>query len=455
MTLRWRWALTLGAAAAAISLLVLIASTILTARELRNQVDADLQQRLELAIEGDLPRPTPPFEFRGRRRAPVNLDALYRVIGPGGDVVVASTEPGLPITEAAMATAAATTTDRILETVEVDGERFRMITGGVVDRRGGINLGAVQIAVSVDRVDSSIGSLARRSTAIAALLIVAAAVAGWMLAGRAVEPLEELSAQAERIAETEDLTATVSATGADEIGRLAASFATMIGSLRSSREQQQRLVADAGHEFRTPLTALRTNLETLQRRRAELTDTQMTELIDAALAESIELSNLAAELVDLSSDTAASGEELIDFDLAELAETVVRRFASRTSDPITVEGSGRLVRVRVSQMERVISNLLANAIAWNEPGHPITVRLDGPALTVRDHGPGIPEADLPLVFDRFHRSDAARTRPGSGLGLSIVRHVVEGLDGEVFARNAEDGGAEVGFRLPAAGGPDA
>lgn len=455
MTLRWRWALTLGAAAAAISLLVLIASTVLTARELRDQVDADLRQRLELAIEGDLPRPTPPFELRGRRRAPVNLDALYRVIGPGGDVVVASTEPGLPITEAALATASATTTDRTLETVDLDGERFRMITGGVVDRRGAVNLGAVQIAVSVDRVDSSIGSLARRSTAIAALLIAAAAAAGWTLAGRAVEPLEELTAQAERIAETEDLTATVSTTRSDEIGRLAASFATMIRSLRSSRDQQQRLVADAGHEFRTPLTALRTNLETLQRRRSELTDAQTTELIDAAVAESIELSNLATELVDLSTDTAASGEELTDIDLGEIAESVVRRFAGRTSDPLTIEGSDGRVRVRVSQMERVISNLLANAIAWNEPGHTITVRVDGGMLTVRDHGPGIPESDLPLVFDRFHRSDAARTKPGSGLGLSIVRHVVEGLDGDVFARNADDGGAEVGFSIPTVAGPDA
>ena len=68
-------------------------------------------------------------------------------------------------------------------------------------------------------------------------------------------------------------------------------------------------------------------------------------------------------------------------------------------------------------------------------------------LTVRDHGPGIPDDDLPHVFERFYRSDEARTNPGSGLGLSIVAHVVEGHGGEVFARNAADGGAEVGFAL--------
>lgn len=451
MTLRWRWALTLGAAAAAISLLVLIASTLLTARELRTQVDADLRQRLDLAIEGDLPRPAPPFELRGRRRAPVNLDALYRLIGPGGEVIVEATEPELPITDAVAVLATSTTTDRILETVSVSEDRYRMIAGGVVDRRGTVNLGAVQIAVSVDRIDGSIGSLTRRSTAIAALLIVAAAGAGWVLAGRAVEPIEELSAQAERIAVTEDLTATVGTARSDEIGRLASSFATMIGSLRASREQQQRLVADAGHEFRTPLTALRTNLETLQRRRGELTDALTEELIDAALAESIELSNLATELVELTADTAASGEELTRVALRTVADTVVRRFASRTTDRISVTGEGEEVLVRVSQLERATANLLSNAIAWNEPGQPIEVRLDGTTLLVRDRGPGIPDADLPLIFERFHRSDSARTRPGSGLGLSIVRHIVEGHGGGVSARNRPDGGAEVGFTLQAAG----
>ena len=219
-------------------------------------------------------------------------------------------------------------------------------------------------------------------------------------------------------------------------------------SLRTSRAQQQRLVADAGHEFRTPLTALRTNLETLQRRRDQLSDEQAAELIDAALNESIELTTLATELVDLSTDTATTGEHVSMVDLGDLAASVVRRYVSRTTDPIELTGDSAPVQVRVSQIERAVSNLLANAVEWNEPGESITVRVEGTTLTVRDHGPGIPNIDLPLVFDRFHRSDTARGRPGSGLGLSIVRHIVEGHGGTVFARNAADGGAEVGFTLP-------
>jgi two-component system sensor histidine kinase MprB len=135
-------------------------------------------------------------------------------------------------------------------------------------------------------------------------------------------------------------------------------------------------------------------------------------------------------------------------DLGEVARSVVRRWVSRTTDPIEIEGDGDQVQVRASQIERALSNLLANAIGWNEPGESITVRIDGATVTVRDHGPGIPEVDLPLVFDRFHRSDAARGKPGSGLGLSIVRHIIEGHGGVVFAQNTPDGGAEVGFTLP-------
>ncbi len=448
MSLRWRWALTLGGATAAIALLVLVASTVLTARELRAGVDQDLEQRLELAREEEFLAPV--FQNPGRpgRRAPVNLDALYRVFDPTGLVVVESIRPELPIPESAAEFASGSLVGHSFDTVIIDDEAFRTVIGGLgSDRRGPPINGAVQIAVSIERTNSSIAAAAGRATAIGGLLIVAAAAAGWVLAGRSVGPIERLTAEAERIAETEDLTINVEAERSDEIGRLADSFSTMIGSLRRSREQQQRLVADAGHEFRTPLTALRTNLETLERRRDELTNTQVDELLSAAIAESIELADLATELVDLSHDASATGEGLIDRDLKEIAESVVSRYGSRTSNPIVVSGNGSNVSVRVNQMERAISNLLSNAIAWNPAEHPITVTVDGSMLTVRDHGPGIPDDDLPHVFERFYRSDEARTNPGSGLGLSIVAHVVEGHGGEVFARNAADGGAEVGFAL--------
>ena len=448
MSLRWRWALTLGGATALVALLVLVASGVLTARELRASTDADLNQRVDLLSEGILPGPPrSPFDAR-RRREVVNLDALYRVIDPEGRVVVESTDAELPLSENALELATSNTTTRVFETVETSQDRYRMVTASIPTDGRGPNLGAVQIAVDVERVEESISSLFTRSTAFGLALIGVAAAVGWLLAGRTVAPLEELTREAERIASTDDLSTSIEGGGADEIGRLAGAFSAMIQSLKGSQEQQQRLVADAGHEFRTPLTALRTNLETLQRRREELTEDQVATLLDAAVSESIELSDLASELVELSQDARSTGEPLTPMSLREVADSVVSKFSTRTDDPIVIRGEGSIVDLRPSQIDRAITNLVGNAVTWNQSGQPIEIVVDGVTLLVRDSGPGIGVADLPYVFDRFYRGDTARTNPGSGLGLSIVRHIVEGHGGTVLARNHPDGGAEVGFSLP-------
>jgi two-component system sensor histidine kinase MprB len=96
---------------------------------------------------------------------------------------------------------------------------------------------------------------------------------------------------------------------------------------------------------------------------------------------------------------------------------------------------------------RAVANLLDNAIKWNPDGKPVEVTVDRGEVTVRDHGPGISEQDLPYIFDRFYRSAAARGRPGSGLGLAIVRQVAESHGGEVAVEDAEEGGARFRLRL--------
>jgi two-component system sensor histidine kinase MprB len=101
---------------------------------------------------------------------------------------------------------------------------------------------------------------------------------------------------------------------------------------------------------------------------------------------------------------------------------------------------------RSKALTRAVSNLVDNAIKHGADG-PVEVSVHGTTFEVRDHGPGIPPADLPKIFDRFYRADVARTEPGSGLGLAIVAQVVERHGGTVFARNHPDGGAVVGFTL--------
>jgi two-component system sensor histidine kinase MprB len=270
---------------------------------------------------------------------------------------------------------------------------------------------------------------------------------GWLAALRAVRPIEQLTSAAEEVAATERLDVQLNTEAPAEIGRLASAFGSMLASLHRSRIQQQQLASDAGHELRTPLTALRTNLETLRRRGEALTPEQRTELLDAAITEAGELSALSTELVDLASDAGRGQEERQLSNLRELVDDVVGLFRSRTTQPLNVFGDGATFEGRPLQLARAISNLVDNARKWSPPDEPIDITVDGTSVTVRDRGPGIPEADLPHAFERFFRSVDARTTPGSGLGLAIVETIVTGHGGTVIARNHPDGGAEVGFVL--------
>jgi two-component system sensor histidine kinase MprB len=151
---------------------------------------------------------------------------------------------------------------------------------------------------------------------------------------------------------------------------------------------------------------------------------------------------LVGDLVELDPD---APPELEEVRLDELVEDVVARARVRTPKvEYQTELEESVVEASRPQLERAVSNLLDNAAKWSDS---VEVRVAGSEVTVRDHGPGIAEEDLPHVFDRFYRAAAARHLPGSGLGLAIVRQVAVSHGGEVTAENAPDGGAVVRLRL--------
>lgn len=276
--------------------------------------------------------------------------------------------------------------------------------------------------------------------------ILLAAGAGLLVARSALKPIDDLAEAAEHVAATQDLEARISITTNDEVGRLAARFNTMLAALEESRDQQQRLVRDAGHELRTPLTALRTNIELLGRT-SGLSDEQRSELIDAAEAEVKELSALVGEVVDLASDRYAEGP-MEDLWLDEIVDSCVERAERRSKVPIRLTAEPTTVRGRRAALARAVDNLFDNAVKWGAGGGSIDVTVVDGRVSVRDHGPGIDEVDRDRVFDRFYRSPSARATPGSGLGLSIVKQVVDAHGGTVFTKPAEGGGTIVGFELP-------
>jgi two-component system sensor histidine kinase MprB len=307
--------------------------------------------------------------------------------------------------------------------------------------------GAVQLARDLDEVNRVLATLRTRFAIIGAIVTGLAALVGWVIARRVTRPVERLTSATESIVESGRLDADVPTGGRDETGRLAASFATMLRTLRESRQQQQRLAQDAGHELRTPLTSLRTNVEVL-RRYPDLPAGTRDEVLADVDSELRELSHLTNELVALASEETDDEPEQ-EVDLAQLARRAAARAQRRRHRPVVVAGTGSsIVMGKPRQLLRVVDNLLDNACKFDSSDAPIEVTVGPGTLTVRDHGIGIDQADIGRLFDRFYRAPAARTMPGSGLGLSIARDIVIAHGGELSAVAEPGGGASFTVSLP-------
>lgn len=336
------------------------------------------------------------------------------------------------------------------------------VDGGDLDHRVlsvGTVVGGYQIARPLDEIDRVLTGLRFRTAVITMAVATLSALIAWILVGRATAPLRRLADTADEVARTGQLDADLGRVrrGGDETGRLAGSFDQMLTALRRSQDEQRRLVDDAGHELRTPLTSIRTNLDVLARY-ADLPEAERDEILADLRAETDELVGLVDELITAARG-AADEEPFVEVRLGELIAPLAERAERRWGVRVLVTADGSRVRGQPAALRRAVSNLLDNAgkfatpVAGREPA-PIELVVRAGTVEVLDRGPGIAEADLAMVFERFHRSAAARSMSGSGLGLAIVRDVVTRHGGTVHARNRPGGGAVVGFELPLAFSPD-
>jgi two-component system sensor histidine kinase MprB len=205
-------------------------------------------------------------------------------------------------------------------------------------------------------------------------------------------------------------------------------------------------VGDASHELRTPLTSLRTNVEVLAGGR-ELPPDERERLLRDVIEQLDEMTTLVAELSELARGELEPGEaEDVRLDLLA-ADTVERTRRNRPNIQIRADLEESVVHGVPASIERAVANLLDNATKWSPPDRAVEVAVKDGEVVVRDYGPGIDEADLPYVFDRFYRASSARGMPGSGLGLAIVKQVAESHGGEVRAEPAEGGGTRMSLRL--------
>jgi two-component system sensor histidine kinase MprB len=280
---------------------------------------------------------------------------------------------------------------------------------------------------------------------------LAAALLGRLAANAVLRPVRALAGAVREVSATRDLSQRIPVSGRDELASLAGDFNAMLAALDESKHVQQQLIADASHELRTPLTAHRANIELLARQ--DLPVELRRRVLGAAVRGIEELSALVGDLIQAARDgRAVDAREPLALD--DLVEVAVERAQHRAPE---LRFESRLEPYRFvgarSRLERAIDNVLDNAIKWSAPGGTVEIRLVDGRLKVRDHGPGIPETDLPHVFDRFYRAAAARALPGSGLGLAIVKQTVDDHGGSVTVANAGGGGALITLRFdPGNGG---
>jgi two-component system sensor histidine kinase MprB len=277
-----------------------------------------------------------------------------------------------------------------------------------------------------------------------------AALMARLFARPVIRPISELTRAAEHIEATGDLGRRIGARGGDEVGRMAERFDAMLDRVQASQAAQRRLVADASHELRTPVTSLRTNMEVLLAG-AELEEGERRTLLRDMVGQSEELSELVGDLIEL-----ARGDEgdppIEDVALDDLvAESVARARLHASAVRFRSDLEPCVIAGVPDRLGRAVNNVLDNAAAHTPPGGAVEVRLRDGVLEVRDHGPGAPEEELGQLFDRFFRGARQRGRSGSGLGLAIVRQVAEAHGATVEAANADGGGLVVRLAFAAPG----
>jgi two-component system sensor histidine kinase MprB len=443
MTFRARLALV---SAAAVALAVVIASLVVyfvVRGQLRSTLDDSLRttaaQLARTPVHDFGHFAAPPSKLGGARGYPqiVRADgAIFPVPGASATLPVPD-----KVTEIAQEGKGTWLTD-----AHVKGTHIRMIAFPYAPGY------AVEVARPLTEVDRSLGRIKNFLILIAGGGIAIAAALGLAVSSAALAPVRRLTAATEKVTATGDLSERIETSGRDELSRLAASFNTMLGALQDSTRVQRQLVQDASHELRTPLTSLRTNIEVLASERA-LPAGERERLLTDVVDQLGEMTTLISELIELArGEQQAAEPEEVRLDLLA-ADAVERTRRNRPAVTFKTQLEKSVVHGIPATIERAVANLLDNAAKWSPPGGEVDVEVRDGHVTVRDHGPGIPDEDLPHVFDRFYRARGARGLPGSGLGLAIVKQVAEAHGGTVVAERAEGGGTRMTLRLN--GRPDA
>ncbi|MCW2527555.1 MAG: integral rane sensor signal transduction histidine kinase [Pseudonocardiales bacterium] len=466
-SVRGRLVATYLVAASVLALAGVALFTLTLTHGLRTNVDAGLQTRAatlgtDLGASG-LTEAIDVAPSTGVSRHPFDeLQSITAVYAPNGRRVDSQPAvlPDVLVSPARIKRAAAAD---YRYTAGYAGESFRILIKPAQRPDG---LWHLVVGQNLGAVDEANNEVQRALIITVPVLLVLVAVGAWLLSGAALRPVARMSADAQALGEHDSYGRITEPPTRDSLNHLARTFNALLDRLHNSLDRQRNLVADAGHELRTPLAVLQAELETAvrpNRTRADLVDS-----INHARVEVNRLATLAEDLLLLAQ--ADGGQPLIRLqltDVGELLDEIERSSRNQAVDhqvSLTFERPSLLIAdVDPVALRRVVDNLLANSLRHTPPGGTVTVQAavvdQPPVLRIRvtDTGGGFPSAFLPHVFDRFGRADQARSRAaasaGSGLGLAIVETLVTAHGGTVTVSNTAGGsdrpvGALVDLRFP-------
>ena len=441
LSLRWRVMLLAMSMVAMVVILMAVAVYAVISAALYKDIDNQLQSRAQLLIASGSLAADPAKAIEGTAYSDVNA----MLVTPGRSIFTANQEgQTLPVGQQ--------------EKAVIRGDLFMSRRTAANQRVLAVHLpngSSLLISKSLAPTDAVMTKLRWVLLIVGGVGMAVAAVAGGMVTQAGLRPVGRLTEAAERVARTDDLRP-IPVFGIDELARLTEAFNMMLRALAESRERQTRLVADAGHELRTPLTSLRTNIELLMASSAPgappIPEQEMVDLRTDVIAQIEELSTLVGDLVDL---TRADAGEVIHepVDMSEVIDRSLERVRRRRMDvEFDVEVTPWQVFGDSAGLSRAVLNLMDNAAKWSPSGEHVGVRLrqlnaTHAELVVSDHGPGIPENERELVFERFFRSITARAVPGSGLGLAIVKQVVLKHGGALRVEETVPGGEPPGTSI--------
>lgn len=459
-SIRVRLTIWYGGGLALIMLLFATALYVVTARALEDQIDRSLEEAAVAASRSLEEHRFGPFllldDLAQAFPELALIDKFFQIFGPQGQVTLQSANiktRNIPLSQTALQSSLQGRA--VFETVRFRDEiPIRLLSYPI--RHGQTLVNILRVGTSLQPEEEMLARLVFVLLIGSPLAVAVSMLGGWFLAGRALQPVDDITLTAQRIAGG-DLTQRIETTSKDEIGRLANTFNTMIGRLEASIRQIRQFSADASHELRTPLTI--TKGETELALRKPRSPEVYREALESNLEEIDRMSRIVEELMFLS--RADLGEVHVASDPVQL-DTLVQEIhmqamvLGKEQRISTTLGPVKPLRVSGDEwrLRELILNLVDNAVKYSLPRGTVELGLTqyrGMArVTVRDHGIGMTPEEQRLIFDRFYRTDAARAhaQKGTGLGLSICKWIAEAHHGTIEVASTFGQGSCLTVTLP-------